>query len=190
MLEPGEAVDELVNQCRLDGVFDDRVSVARYSLDVLGDRARIHRSRLTPPRTTLPSMPADLELVRRLGEATSWLAVVAVARADETVHASVVNAGLLDDAGSAVVAFVARGDARKLDHIGARGNATVVFRDGWQWAAVEGQARIAGNDPELLRAVFRAAGGTHSDWDEYDRVMAAEQRVAVFVTARRVVSNG
>lgn len=32
--------------------------------------------------------------------------------------------------------------------------------------------------------------GARDDWDEYDRVMAAERRTAVFVTADRVSSNG
>jgi len=43
--------------------------------------------------------------------------------------------------------------------------------------------------PALLRDVFRAAGGTHSDWAEYDRVMAAEQRTAVLVTPKRIYGN-
>jgi hypothetical protein len=38
--------------------------------------------------------------------------------------------------------------------------------------------------------VFKAAGGTHDDWDEYDRVMASERRAAVFIAAQRVYSNG
>ena len=42
-------------------------------------------------------MPADLDLVRRLSAAEHGLAVVATTRADGTVHASVVNAGVLDD---------------------------------------------------------------------------------------------
>ena len=44
--------------------------------------------------------------------------------------------------------------------------------------------------PQLLRDVFSAAGGTHEDWDEFDRVMAAEQRLAVLVTPARITSNG
>jgi hypothetical protein len=53
-----------------------------------------------------------------------------------------------------------------------------------------GDQQTVGVDlPELLRAVFRAAGGTHDDWDEYDRVMAAEGRVAVLVTPARVMTN-
>jgi hypothetical protein len=38
--------------------------------------------------------------------------------------------------------------------------------------------------------VFRAAGGSHDDWDEFDRVMAAERRVAVLIEPARVVTNG
>ena len=44
--------------------------------------------------------------------------------------------------------------------------------------------------PQLLRDVFSAAGGTHEDWDEFDRVMAAERRVAVLVAPARITSNG
>ena len=43
---------------------------------------------------------------------------------------------------------------------------------------------------KLLRAIFSAAGGTHDDWDEFDRVMAAERRTAVFVEPVRITSNG
>jgi hypothetical protein len=43
--------------------------------------------------------------------------------------------------------------------------------------------------PETIRSVFRAAGGTHEDWDEFDRVMAAERRCAVFVRADRISTN-
>jgi hypothetical protein len=42
----------------------------------------------------------------------------------------------------------------------------------------------------LLREAFKGAGGTHDDWDEYDRVMAADRRAVVFVTPTRVYSNG
>ena len=43
--------------------------------------------------------------------------------------------------------------------------------------------------PALLRDVFTAAGGTHDDWAEYDRVMAAERRAAVLVTPTRIYGN-
>ena len=44
--------------------------------------------------------------------------------------------------------------------------------------------------PQLLRDVFTAAGGTHADWDEYDRVMAEDGRTAVFITPERIQSPG
>jgi hypothetical protein len=62
---------------------------------------------------------------------------------------------------------------------------------------VEGPTEIIGPDdpadgigPErlrlLLREIFSAAGGTHDDFEEYDRVMVAERRAAVLVTPERV----
>jgi PPOX class probable F420-dependent enzyme len=141
-------------------------------------------------------MAGDLALVRRLAALERGLAVVAVARADGTVHASVVNAGVLDrEAQPPAIAFVARGSARKLVHLRRRGQATVVFRRGWEWVAVEGPIQIVGpadvaDLPALLRAVFIAAGGTHDDWPTLDRVMADEGRVAVLVAPQRFTSNG
>ena len=128
---------------------------------------------------------ADMELVLRLGVQEQGLVVVSTTRPDGTIQTSVVNAGIL----GGEVAFVARDSTRTLDNIRRTGRAAVTFRSGWEWAAVEGPARIAGNDPQLLRDVFTAAGGTHDDWGEYDRVMAAEGRVAVFVTPERITSN-
>jgi hypothetical protein len=76
----------------------------------------------------------------------------------------------------------------------------VTFRSGWQWATVEGAAELIGPDDanaqidaealrRLLREVFVAAGGTHDDWDAYDRAMIDERRTAVLVTPARVYSN-
>jgi PPOX class probable F420-dependent enzyme len=148
-------------------------------------------------------MAADLTAVGRLGAAEHWLAVVATTRADGSVHASLVNAGIIDHpvTDEPVIGFVARGDARKLVLLRRTGRATVVFRSGWQWVAVDGPATICGPDDEmegipsssiagLLRDVFRAAGGTHDDWDEYDRVMADDRRAAVFVVPARITGNG
>lgn len=42
---------------------------------------------------------------------------------------------------------------------------------------------------QLLRAVFVGAGGTHDDWDEYDRAMASEGRLAVLVRPERLTGN-
>jgi hypothetical protein len=75
-----------------------------------------------------------------------------------------------------------------------------VIRAGWQWAGVEGPVELAGPDDVLkgidgerlrllLREIFTAAGGTHDDFDEYDRVMAEERRVAVLVEPERVYGS-
>ena len=52
------------------------------------------------------------------------------------------------------------------------------------WLADADQLRL------LIREVYSAAGGTHDDWDEFDRVMAAEHRTVVLVAPTRVYSNG
>lgn len=124
--------------------------------------------------------------------------MLATARADGTIQASVVNAGVMPAPGGDddAVALVARGGGAKLRNLAARPHATVVFRAGWEWVSVEGTTVIVGPDDTdaeslrvLLREVFVAAGGTHDDWEEYDRVMVEDGRVAVFVTPERITSN-
>ena len=124
--------------------------------------------------------------------------MVATSRADGTIQASVVNAGVMADPDGSgdVVALVARGGGAKLRNLAERPRATVVFRAGWEWVSVEGATRIVGPDDTdaeslrvLLREVFTAAGGTHDDWDEYDRAMREDGRVAVFVKPDRMTSN-
>ena len=41
----------------------------------------------------------------------------------------------------------------------------------------------------LLREIFTSAGGSHDDWDEYDRVMAEQRRTAVLISPTRIYSN-
>jgi PPOX class probable F420-dependent enzyme len=143
-----------------------------------------------------------IEYVRDLARRDHGLAVVVTQRADGSPHTSIANAGVLAHPvrGDAVVGLVVAGATRKHANLRIRPRATVVFRTGWEWVAVEGTVDLAGPDdplegldpgrvPQLLRDVFRAAGGTHDDWDEYDRVMAAERRVAVLVEPARVYSN-
>jgi PPOX class probable F420-dependent enzyme len=148
-------------------------------------------------------MAGDLELVRRLVAGENGLAIVSTTRTDGSVHSSLVNAGVLDEqpfGAQPVVATVIRGGAVKLKHLRRTGTATVAFRVGWQWASVDGPVRVVGPDdpaegfdpqrlPALLRDIFRAAGGTHEDWAEFDRVMAAERRTAVLLTPARIIAN-
>jgi PPOX class probable F420-dependent enzyme len=136
-----------------------------------------------------------------IGSRDKFLAVISTARADGTIQSSIVNAGVLADpeSGQDVVAFVTYGRA-KLANLRMRPQITVTFRAGWQWAAIEGTAQIIGPDDPALgfdaerlrllrREIFTAAGGTHDDWDEYDRVMERERRAAVLVTPARVYSS-
>jgi PPOX class probable F420-dependent enzyme len=130
-----------------------------------------------------------------------YLAVVSTVRADGTIQSSVVNAGVLPHPidGTEVVGFVTYGKA-KLANLRARPQVSVTFRSGWEWAAVEGRAELIGpDDPHpdvdaeglrlLLRQVFAAAGGSHDDWDAYDRAMAEQRRTAVLFTPTRIYSN-
>lgn len=149
------------------------------------------------------ALVTELADFTRIAAADHFLVVCVTTRADGSPQVSVVNAGVFANPidGSPSAALVAQGRARKLANLRARPRATVVARAGWEWAAVEGATTIIGPDdvpagydlgrlPQLLRDVFEAAGGTHDDWDEYDRVMAAERRTAVFIAAERVYSNG
>jgi len=136
-----------------------------------------------------------------LGRPERFLVVVSTARADGSIQSSVVNAGVLahPDTGQQVVGFVTYGPA-KLTNLRARPWLTVTFRSGPRWLAVEGNVTIIGpDDPHpgvdgerlrlLLREVFTAAGGTHDDWDGYDRAMAEQRRAAVLITPTRIYSN-
>jgi PPOX class probable F420-dependent enzyme len=145
----------------------------------------------------------DLDDFARVAAEDRGLCVVATARRDGTVQASVVNAGVLEHPqdGQRVAALVAAGGSRKLANLRARPSVTVVARSGWRWVAVEGRAQLFGPDDPLagldgealrvgLRAVFTAAGGQHDNWPEYDRVMAEERRTIVYIEPVRVYSNG
>jgi PPOX class probable F420-dependent enzyme len=142
---------------------------------------------------------ADLAVFEALVPGDHGLAVLTVIGPDGRMRPSVVNVGVLGHpiTGARVVGAVIHGSARKLKHLRASPRASVVLRAGWRWAGVEGPVQIAGPDdpmggvgPErlrlLLREIFTAAGGTHEDFDEYDRVMAADRRAAVLIAPERV----
>ena len=143
-----------------------------------------------------------LALVRRVAAADHFLAVLVTVEAAGAPQVSVVNAGVLAHPLTArpCVALVAQGGTAKLRNLRRRPHATLVFRAGWEWVAVAGECQLAGPDdplpglppdrlPGLLRDIFHAAGGSHPDLDEYDRVMAAERRTAVLVEPERVITN-
>jgi PPOX class probable F420-dependent enzyme len=144
----------------------------------------------------------DLAAFAELISLDHGLCVLNTLRRDGSVQSSVVNAGVLEHPlrGGPVVGLVATGGSRKLHHLRANPRTTIVVRAGWRWATVEGDAEIVGpDDPHpdvnsealrlLLRDIFKTAGGTHDDYDTYDRVMAEERRAAVLITPRRVYTN-
>jgi PPOX class probable F420-dependent enzyme len=138
-----------------------------------------------------------------LAAADQGLAVVSTLRADATIQSSLINAGVLAHPATAapVLAFVTYGPV-KLTNLRQRPQIAVTFRSGWRWATVEGRAELVGpadpqpwlTDPDrlrvLLRDIFTAAGGTHDDWDTYDRVMREQGRTAVLIEPTRVYGSG
>lgn len=144
----------------------------------------------------------DLSTFAGLVPLDHGLSVVVTRRPDGSPRTSVVNAGVMPhlSTGAPVVAFVSGGSARRLADLRSDPSISVVIRAGWQWATADGAAELIGpDDPHpdvdderlrtLLREVFAAAGGTHDDWDEYDRVMREDRRTVVLVDVARVYSN-
>ena len=144
----------------------------------------------------------DLPAFEKLASADQGLVVFTTLRRDGSAQSSVVNAGVLPHplTNEPVVGLVAIGGSRKLDHLRADPRTTVTARSGWQWATVEGTVQLIGpDDPHpdvdderlrvILREIFTAAGGTHDDWDTYDRVMREERRTAVLISPTRVYTN-
>ena len=145
---------------------------------------------------------SDIEEVRAYLAKENGLATVSTTQADGRVLSSVVNCGVIDHplTGAPCVALVSAGDAARLGHVRRGSQVTIAIRRGWTWRSVTGPADLIGPDdlPDgidaealrlLLREVFQAASGTHDDFDEYDRVMADEGRVAVFVAPERILGN-
>ena len=145
----------------------------------------------------------DIEGVRDHLADEHGLAVISTTQNDGRVLSSVANCGVIDHplTGAASVALVSAGGAARLTHIRRGSPVTIAIRRGWTWLSVTGPADIIGpDDPAegvdadalrlLLRDVFRAAGGTHDDFDEYDRAMVEDARAAVFVMPDRILGNG
>jgi PPOX class probable F420-dependent enzyme len=142
-----------------------------------------------------------LDDAAQLGAKEHGLAVISTSRADGTIQSSLVNAGVMPHplVEHSVLAFVTYGKV-KLANLRARRQITATFRSGWQWVAVEGHAQLIGpDDPNaqidserlrlLLREAFAAAGGSHDDWAEYDRVMAEQRRTLVLIEPARIYGS-
>ncbi|MGQ0846573.1 MAG: pyridoxamine 5'-phosphate oxidase [Sporichthyaceae bacterium] len=146
----------------------------------------------------MASSSLDLSNYAKVVSVDTGLTIVSTLRADGTIQSSLVNSGVIAHpiTGEQVVAYVARGGTKKLEFLRERPRTTLAVRGGWEWSAVEGDAQLIGPDDPcdgidaealrvLLRNIFTAAGGTHDDWDTYDRVMAEERRTAVLVAPVR-----
>jgi len=143
---------------------------------------------------------ADLEDVRSFLAEDHGLAVISTVQADGRVLSSIANCGIHAHplTGAECVALVSMGGAARLAHVRRGSQVTIAARRGWRWVGVTGPSDLVGPDDMvdgidaegvrlLLRSVFQAASGVHDDYDEYDRVMAAERRTAMFVTPERVI---
>src|ERR1700761_9224374 len=145
----------------------------------------------------------DLSAFADLAAADHGLVTFTTLRRDGSAQSSVVNAGVMQHSltNEPVVALVAIGGARKLAHLRADPRTTVTARARWPWGTVRGAADVtAAGDPHppdvdderlrvLLREIFTAAGGTHDDWDTYDRVMREQRRTAVLISPTRAYTN-
>ncbi|MDA8370320.1 MAG: pyridoxamine 5'-phosphate oxidase family protein [Nocardiopsaceae bacterium] len=142
---------------------------------------------------------ATLEDVQATIDKGGHLGVVSTVRADGSIQSSIVAAGIAVHpvTGERVLAFTTTPDSVKLRILRKRPKTTIVFQPDFHWASVEGEADLVGyDDPfagvdadglrRLLRDVFTAAGGTHDDWDAYDRAMAEQRRTAVLIRPTRV----
>ena len=144
----------------------------------------------------------NLDDVRQYLAQETGLATISTTQADGRVLSSIANCGVIDHpvTGAPCVALVSMGRAARLDHVRRGSEMTIAVRRGWNWVAVTGPVDLIGPaDPAegiddeslrlLLRQIFVAAGGTHDNFDEYDRVMAKDARTAVLVAPERILGN-
>ncbi|MDG1844909.1 MAG: hypothetical protein P8J01_00790 [Acidimicrobiales bacterium] len=144
----------------------------------------------------------SIEDVQRFLGLENGLATVSTAQKNGGILSSVVNCGVLPHpiTQKLCVAFVSAGNAARLKHIERGSQVTIAIRREWKWVSVSSKAHLFGPEhlPEnfdrkklriLLRNVFISAGGTHDNFEEYDKVMASEKRVVVCVPVERIRGN-
>ena len=129
--------------------------------------------------------------------------MVVTYRANGSAHASVVNAGVVEHpvSGEHVVGFVVQGRQRtKLANLRRRPVATVVFRSGWDWLAIEGDVELLGPDNEgcvpwpeaapVFHTIYaEAIGGSIEDWAAGDPVIERDGHAAVLIRPAKVYGN-
>ena len=116
-------------------------------------------------------------------------AVVSTIRPSGTVQSTLVNVGLYGDS----IGFTTSGHTIKEYNLKRNPACTITIHNGPYWITAEGKARLYAwddTDPEtmrrLLRELYVIAGGTHDDWETYDRVVREERRAAVVMTPERI----
>jgi PPOX class probable F420-dependent enzyme len=116
-------------------------------------------------------------------------AVVSTIRPSGTVQSTLVNVGLYDNG----IGFTTSGRTLKEYNLKRNPACTVTIHHGPYWITAEGRARLYSwdqTDPEtmrrLLRELYVIAGGTHDEWETYDRVVREEQRAAVVMVPERI----
>jgi hypothetical protein len=144
----------------------------------------------------------DLEDVKGYLASETGLATISTTQADGRVLSSIANCGVIDHpiTGAPCVTLISMGQAARLKHVRRGSEVTIAIRRGWNWLSVTGPADLIGpNDSAegidaealrvLLREVYQAAGGTHDDYEEYDRAMLEDARTAVLVSPARIMGN-
>ncbi len=135
----------------------------------------------------------EFEDIRPFLEQNHW-GVVTTHRPGGAAHSSIVVCGAYRDCAAFVSVHKNSVKVRNLRR-DPRCTVLAVTNDWRSFAAVEGEARLfdhANTEAEeiriMLREVFRACGDSdHSDWEEYDRAMIAQEAVAVLVRPEKVV---
>ena len=144
----------------------------------------------------------ELNDVRQFLATETGLDTISTTQKDGRVLSSIANCGVIQHplTGADCVALVSAGRAARRGHVRRGSEVTIAIRRGWNWLAVTGQADLIGpSDPAtgidvedlrlLLREIYEAAGGTHDDYEEYDREMVRDGRTAVLVEPARIISN-
>src|SRR5215210_6275072 len=135
---PGSSTNTVMSEKRICPPCGDGRQSRRPRASMLGGRAKL-------------GAVASLDYLRELAGRDHGLAVVVTQRSDGSPQTSIANAGVLAHpvSGDAVVGLVVRGGTRKHENLRRRPRATVVFRAGWEWVAVEGPVDLAGPEDAL-----------------------------------------
>lgn len=142
----------------------------------------------------------NIELVERIAS-RDHRAVVVTLRADGSPHCALVHAGILHHPveGTPVAAFVSWPGTAKLRHVRRHPRATLVFRDGWEWVAVEGGVELVGpgtgegtanvEDTEAVIREILVAAGREAEIPSNQSLLDRHQLTGVLVRPDRIYSG-